>query len=63
MDVFNIISGICSILGLLISCFTLNKVTKIYNKSTDNSNTKTKIKDNNMGNNSKIAGRDINEND
>lgn len=60
MDVFNVISGGCSILGLLISLFTLNKVIKIYNKSNDKSKTKSKINDNSLGDNCQIAGRDIN---
>lgn len=29
MDVFNIISGVCSIVGLLVSLFTASKVIKI----------------------------------
>lgn len=33
MEVFNIISGIASILGLVISLCTLSKVTKIMDKS------------------------------
>lgn len=61
MEVFNIISGVCSIFGLLISGFTLNEAKKIYNEITDNSRTETEINGNSMGNNSKIAGRDINE--
>ena len=60
MELFNTISGICSILGLLISCITLNKVTKVYNKSIDNS--KTTTKNNSIGDNSQFAGRDINGN-
>lgn len=31
MDVFNIISGVCSIAGLLVSLFTASKVIKITN--------------------------------
>lgn len=29
MDMFNIISGICSVLGLLVSLFTAGKVVKV----------------------------------
>lgn len=29
MDMFNIICGVCSVLGLLVSIFTANKVIKI----------------------------------
>ena len=32
MDVFNIISGVCSIAGLLVSLFTASKVIKVSNK-------------------------------
>lgn len=31
METFNLISGICSILGLLISFYTANKVYKLTN--------------------------------
>lgn len=33
MDLFNIICGICSIAGLLVSLFTASKVVKISNKN------------------------------
>lgn len=32
MEVFNIISGICSIAGLMVSVFTAGKVIKVSNK-------------------------------
>lgn len=31
MDVFNIISGVCSIVGLIISCISFAKITQIRN--------------------------------
>lgn len=31
MDIFNIVCGVCSILGLLVSIFTASKVVKISN--------------------------------
>lgn len=30
MEIFNIISGVCSIVGLIISCISFAKVTQIY---------------------------------
>lgn len=30
MEIFNIISGTCSIIGLIISCFSFAKITKTY---------------------------------
>lgn len=32
MEIFNIISGVCSIVGLLVSVFTASKVIKICHK-------------------------------
>ncbi len=32
MDVFNIISGTCSIVGLILSCISFAKITQIHNK-------------------------------
>jgi len=40
MVIFNVIAGLCSIVGLLISLFTYNKVTNIENQY----NSKSKIK-------------------
>lgn len=42
MDIFNIFSGVCSIVGLFLSCISLAKINKIYkitriNQSLDNS--------------------------
>lgn len=31
MEVFNIISGVCSIVGLIISCISFAKITQIHN--------------------------------
>lgn len=37
MDIFNLIAGICSILGFIISIFVANKVIKISNSNNNNS--------------------------
>ena len=38
MDLFNLLAGICSIVGLFVSCFTASKVYKMSNvKAGDNS--------------------------
>ena len=58
MEIFNIVSGVCSILGLFISLYTDNKVYKI----TTSNRTNYKVKqNNNQATNSNIAGRDIND--
>lgn len=54
VELFNIISGVCSILGFLISIFVASKVVKI---SIDNSN-KNEIKNIDMGNDGTIIGGD-----
>ena len=61
MDVFNIISGVCSIVGLLVSLFTASKVVKItqninYGNKDDHSKVVNKGKDNTY--NGPYAGRD-----
>ena len=52
METFNIISGIASILGLVVSVWTLSKVYNI----TDNSKTENKLDNVNIGQN--YTGRD-----
>lgn len=49
MDIFNIICGVCSVLGLLVSLFTASRVVKIsqtinYGNKDDHSITKNSIK-------------------
>lgn len=61
MEIFNIVCGVCSIAGLLVSLFTANKVTKIsktYNY--DNRNDHSKVINRGGGNtyNGSYAGRD-----
>lgn len=63
MDIFNIVSGICSIIGLIISIITLSTVINIYNSNIDKSKNKSKIQNNDIGDGSQVAGRDINERD
>ncbi|ELC8349351.1 hypothetical protein QYB82_000143 [Clostridium perfringens] len=58
MEYFNIISGVCSIIGLLVSIFVASKVIKIT--SNDNSKTKVKQSENKLGDNSIMSGRDTN---
>ncbi|MCT4687020.1 hypothetical protein [Vallitalea sp.] len=55
MEKFNLISGICSILGLIISIFTASKVIKV-SKNIDNK----VIQKRNKLNGSNMAGRDVN---
>ena len=52
MEIFNVISGIASILGLIVSLCTLSKVYKI----TDNSSVDNKLDNVNIGQN--YTGRD-----
>lgn len=56
MDIFNIISGVCSIVGLLVSVFTASKVIKICH--TQNCINKGK---GNVYNGSYVGGNSINE--
>lgn len=39
MDVFNLLAGICSIVGLFVSCFTASKVYKMSNVETGDNST------------------------
>ena len=52
MDMFNIICGVCSVLGLLVSIFTANRVVKI---------SKTTVKISGTTNNGVILGGGIND--
>ncbi len=65
MDLFNIICGACSIIGLLVSIFTANKVIKITQTlNYDNSNDYSKVVNKGSKNtyNGSYVGRDsINE--
>lgn len=61
MDMFNIICGACSVLGLLVSLFTASKVVKIsqtinYGNQDDHSGTKNSIKGSTI--NGGYVGRD-----
>lgn len=61
MEIFNIVCGICSIAGLLVSIFTASKVIKIsktYN--CDNKNDHSKVINRSSGStyNGSYAGRD-----
>lgn len=61
MDIFNIISGICSIIGLLVSLFTANKVIKIsknYNMSNKDDHSKVINKGSRNTYNGSYVGRD-----
>lgn len=62
MEMFNIISGVCSIVGLLVSLFTVSKVIKINQtlncgNEDDHSNIVNKISKSTIHGSS--AGRDI----
>lgn len=62
MEIFNLVCGICSIVGLLVSLFMASKVTKIsktYN--CDNKNEHSKVINGGSGNtyNGSYVGRDI----
>lgn len=61
MDMFNIISGVCSIIGLLVSLFTANKVIKIsktYNMSNKDDHFKVINKGSRNTYNGSYVGRD-----
>ncbi len=57
MELFNIICGVCSIAGLLVSVFTAGKVVKINQAFQNNSPIRTEIIDSTIHGSS--AGRDI----
>ncbi len=57
MDLFNIICGVCSIAGLLVSVFTASKVVKINQAFQNNSSISTEIINSTIQGSS--AGRDI----
>lgn len=64
MDMFNIISGTCSILGLLVSLFTAGKVIKVTQKLNCNErddHSKTVTKTSNSTINGVQVGRDLND--
>jgi di/tricarboxylate transporter len=56
MNTFNLIAGVCSILGLLISIFVATKVFKISNSINNNS---VKVRDVKVDNGN-FSGRDTN---
>ena len=61
MDVFNIICGVCSIAGLLVSLFTASKVTKIsktYNSGNWDDHSRVINKGSRNTYNGSYAGRD-----
>lgn len=61
MDLFNVISGVCSIVGLLVSLFTASKVIKISNTiNCGNTNDGSKVINKGKGNtyNGSYVGRD-----
>ena len=63
MELFNIICGICSIAGLLVSIFTANKVVKItqtFHCGDKDDHSKQVNKISNSTIHGLIAGRDIN---
>lgn len=63
MDIFNIICGVCSIMGLAVSLFTAGKVIKItQNLKIGNRDDHSKVVNNGKGNtyNGPSAGRDLN---
>ena len=62
MEIFNIICGVCSIAGLLVSLFTAGKVTKISKTfNCDNKDDHSKVINSGSGNtyNGPYAGRNI----
>ncbi len=64
MDMFNIISGTCSVLGLLVSLFTAGKVIKVTQKLNCNErddHSKTVTKTSNSTINGVQVGRDLND--
>lgn len=61
MDIFNIICGVCSIVGLLVSIFTVSKVIKIsQNLNIGNKDGNSKVVNKGKGNTycGPYAGRD-----
>lgn len=61
MDLFNVISGVCSIVGLLVSLFTASKVIKISKTiNCGNTNDSSKVINKGKGNtyNGSYMGRD-----
>lgn len=61
MDLFNIICGVCSIAGLLVSLFTASKVIRIsQNLNIGNKDERSKVVNKGKGNtyNGPYAGRD-----
>lgn len=61
MDLFNIICGVCSVAGLLVSIFTAGKVVKItrtINKNNVDDHSKVVNKGNRNTYNGSYAGRD-----
>lgn len=65
MDIFNIICGVCSIIGLLVSIFTATKVVKIsktFNCNNKSENFKSTIRIGKGTVSGSVAGRDNNIN-
>lgn len=60
MEIFNVISGVCSILGLFVSLIVANKVIKISSSISSVENSYNKIKQSAKGNNNNQSGRDNN---
>lgn len=63
MDIFNIISGVCSIIGLAVSMFTASKVVKItQNINSGNVADHSKVVNKGKGNtyHGSYVGRDLN---
>lgn len=61
MEVFNMIAGVCSIIGLLVSLFTAGKVTRIsktYNSGNRDDHSKVVNKGSRNTYNGSYAGRD-----
>lgn len=63
METFNLISGICSIIGLILSIFATSQVIKIKKQVNKNSvkTSKHVISKNTIGDNANITGGDFNE--
>ena len=64
VNMFEVVSGVCSIVGLAVSLFTANKVYKISqivncNNIDDHSNTKNKVSNSTI-NGSYVGGNSIN---
>jgi len=55
IEIIEVVAGLCTIASLIVSLFTLNRVNKIYNKSTK----KNKATQDIRGNGNTAAGRDI----